>query len=110
MISKPSLIAAVAGALAVTLFAAPTLAQSQPQPPADPRQAISVAEVDKRLSAQGFRVLDVEWDDGKYEVLAFNAQGQCRELDVHRRTGKVLRDRADDDCYDHDERRGGAPR
>ncbi len=103
MISKQNISLVAAGALAVSLLAAPSVFAQQSAAPAD---RLSVGEIDSRLSAQGFRVLEVEWDDGKYEVVAFNAQNQCRELDVHARTGAVLRDRADDDCYDDNRRRG----
>lgn len=100
MISKRSLSLVAAGALAASMLAAPAVfAQQSPD-------RLSVGEIDQRLSNEGFRVLEVEWDDDKYEVVAFNAQNQCRELDVHPRTGAVLRDRADDDCYDDERRRG----
>jgi len=98
-------IAAVSAAaiMAAGLALAPAaFAQSHPG-----GHRLSITEVDQRLSAQGFRVFEIEWDDGKYEVTATNAQGQCRELDIAPDTGAILRDRADDDCYDdRDDRRG----
>ncbi|HRE45907.1 MAG TPA: PepSY domain-containing protein [Terricaulis sp.] len=103
MISKQNILFVAAGALAASMLAAPAVFAQQSAAPAD---RLSITQVDQRLSAQGFRVLEVEWDDDKFEVVAFNAQNQCRELDVHARTGAVLRDRADDDCYDDDRRRG----
>lgn len=101
--TKTRIIAAIAAAgIAVSAFAAPAaLAQAQ-------QSRLTIAQVDERLSAQGFRVFEIEWDDGHYEVTATNAQGQCRELDVNPTTGAVTRDRADDDC--HDDRRHGGDR
>ncbi|HRP10369.1 MAG TPA: PepSY domain-containing protein [Terricaulis sp.] len=90
-----------AAIVAVAALAMPAFAQSQSQAGGD---RLSIAQIDQRLSAQGYRVLEIEWDDGEYEVQAFNAQNQCRELDVNARTGQVRRDRADDDCWDDDRR------
>jgi len=87
--------ACAACAIAAGAFAAPAaFAQAQTG------ERLSISQIDQRLSAQGFRVFEIEWDDGKYEVTALNAQNQCRELDVNPRTGEVTRDRADDDCHD----------
>ena len=41
----------------------------------------------------------------EYEVLAINAQNQCRELDAEPAQRRIRRDRADDDCFDDDHRR-----
>lgn len=96
---------AAGGVLAALLVAAPIAAAQQQQSQA---QRLSITQVDQRLSAQGFRVVEIEWDDGQYEVTAFNAQNQCRELDVDPGTAAIRRDRADDDCHDGDHRRNGA--
>ncbi len=98
MITQKSAAAALACAMLAATFAPAPAAFAQQ----GAQQRLSIAEVDRRLSAQGFRVYEVEWDDGKYEVTALNSQNQCRELDVNALTGEVMRDRADDDCYDDD--------
>lgn len=98
MINQSTVIAAACAMFAAALAPTPVAFAQQNAG----QQRLSIAEIDSRLSAQGFRVYEVEWDDGKYEVTARNSQGQCRELDVNARTGAIIRDRADDDCYDDD--------
>lgn len=83
-------------AVAALAIAAPAFAQTA----APSANALSLAQVEQRLSGQGFRVLEIERDDGEYEVKAFNAQGQCRELHVNPRTGEIRRNESDDDCND----------
>lgn len=94
-------------ALVAAAFVAVSATAAYPQ---QTQQRLSISQVDQRLSNQGFRVIEVEWDDGHYEVTAFNAANQCRELDVNPSTGAVTRDRPEDDCYDDQNRnRTGAP-
>lgn len=90
-------------ALLAAAFVAAPIAAAQQQ--AQNAQRLSVSQIDQRLAAQGFRVIEIEWDDGKYEVTAFNAQNQCRELDVNPANAEIQRNRADDDCHDDDRRR-----
>ncbi len=52
----------------------------------------------KRLSAQGFDVQDIEYDDGKIEVTGLNSDGRCLEIYFHPASGKELRRKRDDDC------------
>jgi hypothetical protein len=69
---------------------------------------LTVSQIDQRLTAAGYRVMEVERDDGEFEVKAYNAQGQCRELHLNLRTGDILREEGDDDCHDSGRgRRGG---
>ncbi|ANP44978.1 PepSY domain-containing protein [Candidatus Viadribacter manganicus] len=89
--SRPFAIAAAA--MAAFALAAPASAQSVASQP-----ELSLSQVEGRLTAQGFRVLEIERDDGRYEVKALNSAGACVELDVHRSSGEVLRTRSDDDC------------
>lgn len=85
---------AIVGAVAIAslAFAAPALAQS------NSNTDLGLGQIESRLSTQGFRVLEIERDDGYYEVKAFNSAGNCVELDVSRSSGEVLRTRSDDDC------------
>jgi len=93
------LVRASAAALLFAAFAVP--AQAQTAATSD----LSLSQVEQRLTQQGFRVLEIERDDGRYEVKALNSAGQCVELDVNRRSGDIIRTERDDDCHD-DDRRG----
>jgi len=84
---------AIAAALAALVFTTPTFAQSVSTLP-----ELSLSQVESRLTERGFRVLEIERDDGRYEVKAFDSAGNCVEMDVHRRTGDILRTKSDDDC------------
>lgn len=85
--------AIAAAALASFAFAVPAFAQS-----VSTRPELSLSQIESRLSERGFRVLEIERDDGHYEVKAFNSAGNCVELDVNRRTGDIVRTKSDDDC------------
>ncbi|MBL8545522.1 MAG: PepSY domain-containing protein [Hyphomonadaceae bacterium] len=87
--SRAIIAAAAIGSLA---FATPALAQS------NAGNDLALGQIESRLTSQGFRVLQIERDDGHYEVKALNASGQCVELDVSRRSGEILRTKSDDDC------------
>lgn len=91
-------------AVAALGIAVPAFAQTTPSNGA----VLSLSQVEQRLTAQGYRVLEIERDDGEFEVKALNAQGQCRELHLNLRTGEIRREEADDDC--HEGRRGGGNR
>lgn len=96
------LVRASAAALLFAAFAVPAQAQSASA------GELSLTQIEQRLSQQGFRVLEIERDDGRYEVKALNSAGQCVELDVNRRSGDIIRTERDDDCHDDDDRRGRA--
>lgn len=83
----------IAAAVLVAAIALPAHAQS-----VSTRPELSLTQVSERLGQQGFRVLEIERDDGYYEVKAFNSAGQCVEMDVDRRSGDVIRTKRDDDC------------
>ena len=85
----------IAAALLIAAIALPAHAQS-----VSTRPELSLAQINAQLTQQGFRVLEIERDDGRYEVKAFNGAGQCVELDVDRRSGDVLRTQRDDDCHE----------
>ncbi len=91
-------------AVAVLAIAAPAFAQTAPSSGGN---ALSLSQVETRLAGQGYRVLEIERDDGEFEVKAFDSQNRCRELHVNLRTGEIRREEADDDCYDDDRGRRG---
>ena len=90
-------------AVAALAVAAPAVAQTTPST----GNALSLAQIETRLSGQGYRVIEIERDDGDFEVKAFDNQNRCRELHVNLRSGEILREEADDDCYDDDRGRRG---
>lgn len=83
---------AAASALAVSLIAAPASAQS-----VSTRPQQSAVEVATALTSQGYQVLEIERDDGRYEVTAITSAGQCVEIDVNGR-GDIIRTKSDDHC------------
>lgn len=93
--------AAAVSALLIASFAVPASAQS-----VSTRPELTVSQIAEHLTTRGYRVLEVERDDGRYEVKAFNPSGECVEIDVDRRSGDVLRSKRDDDCR-ADNRRSG---
>lgn len=95
--------AVAAAAVAAVAFTAPAFAQAISSRPELPAMQIAT-----QLIEQGYHVLEIERDDGRYEVKAFDSNGACVELDVDRRSGDVLRTKADDDCAAGGPRRNGA--
>lgn len=83
--------AAAIAAVALTSTAHAQSISTRPEP-----TAVSVAQ---SLTGQGYRVLEIERDDGQYEVKAIASNGQCVELDVNGRSGDVIRSKSDDDCH-----------
>lgn len=68
---------------------------------------MSVESVAGKLRGQGYTLLEIERDDGRYEAKVRDTQGRKFEVDLHRRTGEPLGrferkddDRDDDDRYD----------
>lgn len=89
---KTSLLAAVALTLA---FAAPTAAfaiddmfKSRLNVPAD--QWLSPSAVAEKLSQQGYKVLEIEADDGAYEVEMLDKNGVKVDTHVHPATAELL--------------------
>lgn len=94
-------IAAVGLLAAGTLVAPAAYAQSS-----DTQPELSLSQIESRLSGQGFRVVEIERDDGRYEVKAWDAQNRCVELQLDRRSGEIVRNESDDDCHGDGHRRG----
>jgi hypothetical protein len=100
-------------AAACLSLAAPTIAAAQTQPTAT--QTLSLGELEQRLAADGFRIIEIERYPNSVEVKGFDRAGQCTEMYLDPRTGDVLRSERDHDCDrtdseddHHDRRRGGS--
>lgn len=51
---------------------------------------LTIRDIYDRLEAAGYRqIREIEWDDGRYEVKARNAQGERVKLHVNGRSGEV---------------------
>jgi len=66
----------------------------------------SISEIEQQLKGEGFRISDLERERRAYEVTGLDKNGQCLELRLDARTGKVLHRERDDDCgWDDDDDR-----
>jgi len=91
--------AAVAG-LAAVLVAGVASAQTgrtSDSPNAPDSGWMSMGEIVSKVEGQGYRVHEVEIDDGAYEVKAVDANGMRVEADLDPRTGEPLRGWRQDD-------------
>ena len=90
--------AAAAAALALGLAQAQTPTPAAQAPaivtaPASPQ--LTLRDIYDRVEAAGYRdIRGIEWDDGRYEVKASNAQGQRMKLYVNARSGVIEHTRA----------------
>ncbi|MFN4183272.1 MAG: PepSY domain-containing protein [Hyphomonas sp.] len=84
-------------AIAMSVPASFALAQGAGSDTISREQAIEIAEKKGMV-----HVLEIELDDGEWEIEGCNAEGRELEIDVHSRTGEILKydlDRdKDDDC------------
>jgi len=62
-----------------------------------PANALSVSEIESRLTAQGIKVKEIEIDGLLAEVEGYDAQGREVEMVIDRRTGETLAHEYDDD-------------
>jgi hypothetical protein len=53
-------------------------------------QWLSPAQISEKLGAQGFKVTEIETDDGAYEVDLVDKNGTRVEAHVHPATGELL--------------------
>jgi len=96
---RPPFFAAVMPtALALGLASCAAQAQNTPSGPSAAGSEAAPASlrlrVYDRLEAAGYRDMrEIEWDDGRYEVKASNAQGQRVKLYVNASTGAVEKTR-----------------
>jgi hypothetical protein len=51
---------------------------------------LALAEIAGKLSEQGFKVTELEIDDGLYEAKAYDASGTYLKLKIDPRTGEVI--------------------
>lgn len=58
-----------------------------------PDQWLSIPEVIEKLGAQGYKVYEIEVDDGAYEFEAMTEQGVRVEACAHPATGEILKGR-----------------
>lgn len=62
-----------------------------------PDNAMTLSDLAKKLETQGFDpIVDMSYDDGQWEVEAYNVAGEKRDLKVDPVTGQVLSNELDD--------------
>jgi hypothetical protein len=89
----------IAGVLSIAGLAATAWAETAPEwnaKVAVPAGALSVGDIESRLSAQGIKVKEVEIRDLIAEVEGYDAQGREVELVIDRRSGETLAHKYDD--------------
>lgn len=91
---------------AASLLAAP-IAAAQPQPAPAPApaasQTLTFSQIESRLAADGFRIVEIERYANSIEVKGYERGGACVEMHLDKRTGDVLRREYDDDCDRRDD-------
>lgn len=90
---RPLVLLAAGIALTWSIAQAQTPAPAAPQAPAAitaPAPQLTIRDIYDRMEAAGYRdIREIEWDHGRYEVKASNAQGQRVKLYVNATTGAV---------------------
>jgi hypothetical protein len=85
----------VATAIAPLAFALPAMADDDdarcPDIAAD--QWMSIADIDSKLTAMGYRVREIERDDNCYEVQGTDANGAEFEAYVNPQSGEIVKPR-----------------
>ncbi|MCC1482401.1 PepSY domain-containing protein [Roseibaca sp. Y0-43] len=103
---KRTILFTSAVAATATLFALGASAQQQMMTTDAPR--LSIAEIATKLESQGYTVLEIELERGRYDVEMIDANGMKVEAYLNPTTGDVLPYRGDDDDrrgrYDDDRR------
>jgi uncharacterized membrane protein YkoI len=85
----------------VGIFALGANAQQQAAPVQD-QQRMSVAQIATMLEDQGYSILEIELERGRYDVEMIDSNGMKVEAYLDPATGAVLPYR-DDDRYDRDD-------
>ncbi len=82
----------IATAVAPLAFALPALADDDDArcPEIAQDQWLSIAEIDSKLSALGYRIDEIERDDNCYEVEGTDANGASFEAYVNPETGAIV--------------------
>ncbi len=79
-------------------FAAPAFAGDDDYAGPVPRdQWLSASQVSQKLEAEGYKVREIEVDDGGYEFEAISPSGARVEGHAHPATGAILNTRPDND-------------
>ncbi len=86
-------------AAAVGLFALGANAQQQGAQTQQQQQRMSVAQIATMLEEQGYTVVEVELERGRYDVEMIDSKGMRVEAYLDPATGAVLPYRDDDDDY-----------
>lgn len=60
-------------------------------------QWLPVSQVVQKIEAKGFKIREIEADDGVYEFEAFDSSGARVEGHAHPATGEILNTRPDND-------------
>lgn len=81
--------------------------------PAFAQGAPSNADIERRLSADGYRIVQIERYPETIEVRAFDTAGACVELHLHPSSGKIQYSESDNRCTtngsgNHGGRHGGS--
>jgi len=84
-------------ASALGLFALGATAQTQAQT----QDRMNIGQISTMLEGQGYKVLEIELERGRYDVEMLDGQGRKVETYLDPATGEVLPYR-DDDRYDDD--------
>jgi hypothetical protein len=87
---KTLLVALSVSVLGITAVAAQT-------PASQGGEWLNIGALNSKLEAQGYNVLEVERDDGRYEVELTDANGDRYEAKVDRTSGKIIKRERDDD-------------
>lgn len=89
---------AAAAAAALSLGVAHAQSAGAPQPAAAaPAPLLNIGDIYDRVVQAGYQdVRQIEFDDGRYEVDARDAQGQRVELHMNAKTGEIERSKFDD--------------
>lgn len=74
-------------------------ASAQNAPVQVPANALSIAEIENRLTAQGIKVKEIEVRDLLAKVEGYDAQGREVEMVIDRRNGETLSHEYDDDDH-----------
>lgn len=86
-------LASVVGVFALGATAQQQTVQAQAQ------DRMSISQIATMLEGQGYRVLEIEMERGRYDVDMLDANGMKVEAYLHPVTGEVLPYRDDDDRY-----------
>lgn len=58
----------------------------------------STSEIEARLTADGYKIVEIERYPAKIEVKAWDKAGACVELHLDPATGKIVKSESDDRC------------